>query len=136
MPSFEHPGETISLLSSGGSTGDQYKAVFATSSASAGGYAVVAARGGKLIGVLLGSSTEAVFQTVQVSGVAKMQAGDSSGNAVGVIEGGQVSVSSNGQAVFSTGAAQEYIAGSALSPMATDSTGIIPVLLNIYRSSS
>lgn len=133
---YQMPGLILSLLSSGGSTGDQYKGVVATSTASAGGYAVVATRGGKPTGVLLGNSTEAVVQEVQVSGVVLMQAGDSSGNATGVKEGIEVAVSSVGHAVFSTGGAQEYVIGSPLAPMATDSTGIIPVLLNIYRSSS
>lgn len=134
---YEIPGITITRKSTGGSTGDQYKGVFFTSSGgNADGYAVQGERGGKFSGVLLGNSTEATDQGIQVSGVAKLQAGDSSAMEVAITAGVTLSLSSKGQAVPSTGGAGEWKIGQALESLTTGSTGIISVLLMPFQSSS
>jgi hypothetical protein len=130
------PGLIISLKSSGGPTGDQYKGVYATSSADQDGYAILDDRGHRFTGVLLGNSTEATFQEVQVSGVAKMAAGDSSAMETAITVGLTLSLSTIGQAVPSTGGAGEWKIGTALDSLTTGSTGIIRVLLGAFQSSS
>lgn len=127
-----HPVLEISLLSSGGSTTDQYKAVFATSSASAGGYAVVGTRGKRATGVLQENSTEATRQRVMVLGVTKVAAGDSSSAPVAIAEGALVLASSKGQAVASTStgdASGDWALGYALDALAAASTGIIRMMV-------
>lgn len=132
---IETVGLTHSLLSSGGSTGDQYKAIVATSSASSRGYATVAVRGGKLTGILMGNSTQAVYQKYQYAGIAKVAAGDSSGMDTAITEGIKVVASSKGQAVPST-AINLSLIGIALTNLATGSTGIIDVQLTIGAAST
>lgn len=133
--SFEIPGIDLSLQSSGGRSGDQYKAVFATSSAGSSGYAVVAAIGNKLIGVLQENSTEITPQRVRVSGVSKVAAGDSSGMETAITQGLAVVASSKGQAVPISSQGQSLI-GYALESLSTGSTGIIAVLLAVGAKSS
>jgi hypothetical protein len=127
---FEIPGLTITRQSSGDMSAHQYKAVIASSANAAGGATVVATRGGALSGVWLGNSTSQEHGNVQVSGVAKLQAGDSSAMDNAITEGGIVVASSKGQAVPSTAAGQHVI-GRALEPLTTGSTGIIAVQLQI-----
>lgn len=133
---YQIPGLIISLKSSGAVATQQFHGVFATSSIAAGGYAMVAARGGRVTGVLLGNSTEATDQAIQITGVAKIAAGDSSAMETAITEGLVLSMSSVGQAIPSTGGASEWKIGTALEPLATGSTGVISVLLGIYQSSS
>lgn len=121
----------ISLNSSGDESSNQYKACVASSAVSAGGLAIVAARGGRFTGVLQDKSTAAgISSLVRVAGITKMAAGDSSGMETAITEGLPVICSSNGQAVPSTAATDAKI-GTALEPLATDSTGIISVLLGV-----
>lgn len=121
---FEIPLLDITLLSSG-STGDQYKAVVASSSANAGGFAVVATRGARFTGWLQDNSTEAAGRAVRLSGVSKVAAGDSSAMDTAITEGSLLTVSSVGQAVPATSGSRLYIGGIALEGLTTGSTGII-----------
>lgn len=126
---FGIPVLDISLASSGGSSGNQYKAVVATSSAASGGYAVVGTRGGKVTGVLQENSTQATDHRIRTIGVTKVAAGDSSGAPSAITEGGLLSASSQGQAVASSGAAGDYVFGYALDALGTTSTGIISAIV-------
>ena len=127
---FEIPGFDFSLQSSGDMSSHQYKAVQASTTNVAGGATVVATRGGAVTGVLQENATQATPQRVRVTGVTKLQAGDSSAMENAITEGGKVVASSVGQAVPSTGAGQ-HLLGIALEGLSTGSTGIIPVLLTI-----
>ncbi len=121
----------ITLNASGDDTNNQYKGVFATSSDALGEYAVVAVLGARAIGVLQDKSTAAgIASLIRVAGITKMQAGASSVMPTAITEGIAVSLSSVGQAVFSSAAATAKI-GTALESLATDSTGIIRVLLGV-----
>lgn len=121
----------ITLDASGDNTLNQYKAVFATSSDALGECAVVATLGGKFIGVLQDKSTAAgIASLVRVAGITKMQAGASSVMPSAILEGDVVSLSSVGQAVFSSASGTAKI-GMALESLTTDSTGIIRVLLAV-----
>lgn len=126
----EIPGLKLSLKSSGDMSSHQYHAVVASSANAAGGATVVAVRGGHVSGVWLGDSTASQYDAVQHSGVAKLQAGDSSAMDNPINEGTVVVASSVGGAVPSTGAGQ-YQIGQSLDHLSTGSTGIIRVLLNI-----
>jgi len=126
----EIPGLKYTLKSSGDMSADQYTAVVASSANVAGGCTIVAAIGAKVSGVWTGDSTAAEQGAVQHSGVAKLQAGGSSGMDTAITEGTIVVASSVGYAVPSSGAGQHQI-GQALDPLSTGSTGIIRVLLNI-----
>lgn len=126
----EIPGLKLSLKSSGDMSSNQYKAVVASSANAAGGATVVAARGGQLSGVWLGDSTAAEYGAVQHSGIAKLQAGDSSAMDTAIDEGTIVVASSVGHAVPSSAADLHQI-GQSLDHLSTGSTGIIRVLLNI-----
>lgn len=121
----------ITLDATGDNTSNQYKAVFATSSDAVGEFAVVATLGGRFIGVLQDKSTAAgIASLIRVAGITKMQAGASSVMPTAIIEGDAVSVSSAGQAVFSSASGTAKI-GTALESLTTDSTGIIKVLLGV-----
>lgn len=124
---LEIPGLKITRESSGDMSAHQYRAV---AFSSAGGAAIVAARGGLAHGVWLGNSTARTYGDVQVTGVAKLQAGDSSGMEAAITEGRVVVASSRGMAVPSTGAGQHRL-GFAMEPLATGSTGVIGVLLSL-----
>ena len=126
----EIPGLTLTRKSTGDMSSYQYRAVAASTTVVADGCALVATRGGSVLGVFLHNSTAATFGAIQVSGVAKLQAGDSSAMANAITEGLFVVASSIGQAVPSTAAGQ-YAIGKALTPLGTGSTGIIDVLLTI-----
>ena len=123
-------GIVTSLLSSGQAASAQYKCIVATSSASDGGFAVVAVRGAKLSGILQDNTTEAVSMAVMHTGVAKVAAGDSSAMPTAITQGVRVVASSNGQAVGSTAAGQ-FLIGIARESLATGSTGFISVQLDI-----
>ena len=126
----EIPGLTITRKSTGDMSSYQYRAVAASSTVVAGGVALTATLGGALLGIWLDNSTAASFGAVQVSGVAKVQAGASSEMATAIIEGKYIVSSSVGQGILSTAAGLPCI-GIALAPLATDSTGLLPVLLAI-----
>lgn len=118
----------LSLKSSGSMSSYQYRAVLASTANADNGATVVASRGGKWTGVWQGNSTETTFDRVQVLGVAKVCAGDSSSTDTAITQGSMVVCSSVGQAVPSTAAGLFYL-GIALGSLSTGSTGIIPVLL-------
>ena len=121
----------ITLDATGDHTNDQYKGVFATSSDASGEFAVVEALGARAIGVLQDKSTAAgIPSLIRVAGITKMQAGASSVMPTAIIEGDVVSLSSVGQAIFSSASGTANI-GTALESLATDSTGIIKVLLGV-----
>lgn len=126
---YEIPILTHTLVSTGGSTSDQYKVVVATSSGGEGdGYAKVAVRGSKWTGILQEHSTEAAGMTIMSYGISKVAAGDSSAMENAITAGGWVVASSQGQAVPST--AVDLVAlGQALESLSTGSTGVISVLL-------
>lgn len=126
---FGIPVLDISLASSGGSSGNQYKAVVATSSAANGGYAVVGTRGAKVTGVLQENSTQATDHRIRVIGVTKVAAGDSSGAPTAITEGGLLQSNAQGQAVASTGNPGEHVFGYALDALGTTSTGIISAIV-------
>ena len=126
---FEKLTLTDSLLSSGGSTGDLYKIVVATSSNQSGGYAVVAVRGAQWTGILQGNSTEQVAQTIGYTGISRVAAGASSGMDTAITEGSIVISSTVGQVVPATSAGVAFPVGYALETLTTGSTGVIAVLL-------
>src|SRR6185369_6193525 len=111
-------------------SGNQYKAVAASSVNNDGGCVVVATRGGKVTGVFLDNSSAQTNGRVARGGVVKLQAGDSSGMDIAITQGLVVVASSKGQAVPSTGSGQHRI-GFALDSLSTGSTGIIRVQVSL-----
>ncbi len=118
----------ITLNSSGDESSNQFKASVASSADSAGGLAIVAARGGRFTGGLQDKSTAAgIASLVRVAGITKMQAKSSD---VAITEGLPLICSSEGQAVPSTAITDAKI-GTALESLTTGSTGIIKVLIGV-----
>src|SRR3990167_4608544 len=125
---YQVPGVIVSLLSSGDMSTHQYKAVQASTTNAVDGCIVTATRGGKVTGVYQNNSTSQEAGAVQLTGVSKVVAGDSSAMANAITAGLGVVASSVGAAVPSTAAGQ-FLIGIALEPLTTGSTGIIAVLL-------
>ncbi len=126
--SWSQQGLSISLLSTGDMSSNQYKAVKASTANAIDGRVILAMRGaGPITGVFLYNSTRPAAAKDQVTGVAKLQAGDSSAMANPIVVGAAVVASSIGHAVPSTAAGQHLI-GIALEALSTGSTGIIAVL--------
>lgn len=123
---YEIPGLTLTLLSSGDMSGNQYKCVRASSANADGGATLVAERGGLLTGVWQDNSTAATYGKVMFTGVSKVLAGG--GDAI--TQGAVLVASSAGQAVPSTASGQHTI-GFALESLSSDATGVIPVQLAI-----
>lgn len=128
--SFSIPGVVYTRYSSGDMSDHQYKAVVASTANSEEGCTVVATRGGRLTGIWGNNSTAQEAGPVQLTGVAKVVAGDSSAMDTAITQGLPVVCSSKGAAVPSTAAGQ-YIIGHALESLSTGSTGIIAVALAI-----
>ena len=129
--SFSIPGVVYTRHSSGDMSAHQYKAVVASTANGEEGCTVVATRGAKLTGIWGNNSTAQEAGPVQLTGIAKVAAGDSSGMDTAITQGSFVVCSSKGAAVPSTGAANQYFIGVALESLSTGSTGIIAVALTI-----
>ena len=128
--SYSIPGVVFTLLSSGDMSSAQYHAVQASTTNSVDGAIITATRGGKVTGIWQNNSTAQEAGSVQLTGIAKVVAGDSSAMANGITAGLPVVASSVGRAVPSTAAGQ-WLIGIALEPLSTGSTGIIAVALAI-----
>lgn len=126
----EIPGLTLSLLSSGDMSSNQFKAVQASTTNAADGCIVVATRGAAPTGVYQDNSTQSEAGRIMFTGVTKMEAGDSSAMENAISPNSRVVASSNGTAVPSTASGLHAI-GIALDPLSTGSTGIISVMLTI-----
>ena len=127
--SYAIQGVTFSRLSSGDMSSGQYHAVQASTTNSVDGCVLVAARGAALVGIYQNNSTAQEAGEIQLTGIAKVVAGDSSAGAA-IAAGDNVVCSSKGRAVASTAAGQHLI-GKALEPLGASSTGIIAVALAI-----
>lgn len=127
--SYSIPGVIFTALSSGDMSAGQYHAVQASTTNSADGAVLVAARGAAVSGVWQQNSTAQEAGQIMLTGISKVSAGDSSAGAA-IAVGANVVASSKGRAVTSTAAGQHLI-GKALEPLAASSTGIIAVALAI-----
>lgn len=126
----ENPGRTHTLLSSGDMSGNQFKAVQASTTNAVDGAIVVATRGAAPTGIYQDNSTQSEAGRVMFTGISKMQAGDSSAMENAIAPNDRVVASSAGAAVPSTGAGQ-HLLGISLDALSTGSTGVISVLLTI-----
>lgn len=131
----ENPGQTLTLLSSGDMSSNQFKAVQASTTNAIDGCIVVAVRGAAPTGVYQDNSTAAEGGRVMFSGITKMQAGDSTGMVNAITPNTRVVASSNGEAVPSTGAGL-HLLGISLDSLSTGSTGVVSVMLTIGAISS
>lgn len=125
----EIPGLHVTRKSSGDMSAHQYKIVRFSTTNSVDGATVVAVRGGLCHGSWLDNSTALTFGRVQLSGMAKLAAGDSSAMDNAITQGLPVVASSQGQAVPSTAAGQHRI-GFAMDSLSTGSTGFISVFVS------
>ena len=127
---FEIPGLTLTLLSSGDMSSNQFKGVQASTTNAVDGAIVVAVRGAAPTGVYQDNSTQSEAGRIMFTGVSKMVAGDSSAMENAISPNTRVVASSVGAAVPSTGAGQ-HLLGVSLDALSTGSTGIISVMLTI-----
>lgn len=126
------PGLTITAKSSGDMSSAQYHLVNLSTTNSADGCILgPSSQGGHVIGVWLGNSTAAEHGSIQVSGVGRVQLSTTT-EAISYGEILTGSTATIGRAIASTSTTGHFVAiGKALAAVASQSSAIIPVLLNI-----
>lgn len=129
---YEIPGLEITLKSSGDMSTSQYCLVNLSTANSADGCILgPSTLGGHVVGVWQGNSTAAEHGKVQVSGIAKVQISTASDAIVlgSILTGSTASI---GRALVSTSTANSQVPiGKAMAALASGSSAVIPVLLNI-----